>query len=680
MPHCTSVFLLITYVGAVASITISVDCDTGSDNGDGSPAAPFATVRRARDEVRARQPLTADVTVSVTGSCTPRGADGLVDFSQTLLSLDPALDSGNANAVITYAGQEGASLLGGASVPPIAWRSPSPDRPNVFTVDLSESALNVSRYGFGDLAGGGLGTCAHTAMELVWNGTVQTLARYPNIMPNGTWEWMNIAQVRGPLEGFTLNGTNGERALSWTNESNAWFHGYWSFDWADSWVAVQNITREANGAAHVAVRADTPPVYGFVATARLFAANILAELDAPGEYYIDVNASVLYFMPPGGDPTAAPSYLTVSRYIVATSNVADRHGSGDAPLLTAGDIASGAHVKETSAAGAVGVLSYVSISGLAVRYARDTGIALQGASNVSIIGVQTTAHGHSGITLTGTSNLVSRVFVSETGCTAATVYGGDEAALVSGANKVADSNFTRFARIIRTYNPGIAFGGVGNSYERNIVSNAPHTGMLGGGVSLTFTKNTFDTLCYESTDAGAWYAGRSWTRRGNKLLNNTFRNVRNKEHMTLGYAAVQAIYLDDQLSGTSIIGNSCYDSQTCYFVGGGRDTRVEGNACLGTTETCVHLDARGLDWQRDSCTDNATYVGDLVKGLFAVNYTNPPYAVVFPEIVDTLTRRPCTPVNVTVVGNSYCTGKFIDASDSDIAAWGDRAVGNVQGC
>ena len=361
--------------------------------------------------------------------------------------------------------------------------------------------------------------------------------------------------------------------------------------------------------------------------------------------------------------------------------------------------------------------SHVVLANVSVHYARIAGVALAGVAGVIVSDVVSAGHGHNGIAVTGTGNLVRRVRVADTGCAAATVYGGDTATLTPGGNVVVDSVFTKYARsackrveggrdvravaspistrapllprppptrtqppAIRTYNAGVAFGGVGNAYTRNTISIAPHTGALGGGVANVFTENTFDTLCYESTDAGAWYAGRSWTNRGNALVGNTFVNIRNREHMTLGYAAVQAVYLDDQLSGTIIRDNVCLDSQTCFFVGGGRDNVVEGNTCGGAVDTCVHLDDRGLGWQAASCAYNATYTGDLVAGLFAVNYTLPPYATWFPEIVDTLARRPCVPVNNSIRGNRYCavgTKAFMDASYADAAAWGDAVEGNV---
>lgn len=65
---------------------------------------------------------------------------------------------------------------------------------------------------------------------------------------------------------------------------------------------------------------------------------------------------------------------------------------------------------------------------------------------------------------------------------------------------------------------------------------------------MLFKNNVFERLCYEVTDAGAWYSGRSWARRGTKLIGNTFIDVRQLVPTFLGASSVQAIYLDDELS------------------------------------------------------------------------------------------------------------------------------------
>ena len=165
------------------------------------------------------------------------------------------------------------------------------------------------------------------------------------------------------------------------------------------------------------------------------------------------------------------------------------------------------------------------------------------------------------------------------------------------------------------------------------------------------------------------------------LAGNTFINIRNKEHMTLGSPSVQAIYLDDQWSGTVMTNNSCSQSQTCYFVGGGRDNILSDNRCGEGVDTCVHIDNRGMGWQASDCTYNSSYTGELVAGLFAVNYTRPPYSTAFPSMVDTLTARPCVPVNISITRNLYCGGatKFCDATNASLAAWGDAISRNGVG-
>lgn len=62
--------------------------------------------------------------------------------------------------------------------------------------------------------------------------------------------------------------------------------------------------------------------------------------------------------------------------------------------------------------------------------------------------------------------------------------------------------------------------GVGHTVQGCYVHDAPHTGILGDGNDGKFLDNTFEMLGYEVSDTGAWYSGRSWTRRGHTLAGN----------------------------------------------------------------------------------------------------------------------------------------------------------------
>ena len=69
------------------------------------------------------------------------------------------------------------------------------------------------------------------------------------------------------------------------------------------------------------------------------------------------------------------------------------------------------------------------------------------------------------------------------------------------------------------------------------------------GNDCIFVGNTISNMCYEATDTGAFYTGRSWIHRGNIIVNNVFQHIRASESVVLGSKSVQAIYLDDQVGG-----------------------------------------------------------------------------------------------------------------------------------
>ena len=144
--------------------------------------------------------------------------------------------------------------------------------------------------------------------------------------------------------------------------------------------------------------------------------------------------------------------------------------------------------------------------------------------------------GGSGVSLYGSNNVLRNVTGSGMGCKGASVSGGDTSTLTAGNNTVVGCSFTQYARFCRTYQAGIAWGGVGNAFINNTVGDAPHTGMLGGGNDNIFRGNLFTDLTYESSDTGAWYAGRSWVARGNLIEGNTFVRIRN----TIGAWRVQS--------------------------------------------------------------------------------------------------------------------------------------------
>ena len=184
--------------------------------------------------------------------------------------------------------------------------------------------------------------------------------------------------------------------------------------------------------------------------------NLFSELDVPSEYWIDVVNEQLYFMPPGGNPGAAEAFLSFGSYGIAgvgaaslrpgpSMQVLDDNGPGSSRRAFAPPVV----IPSDSP-----TVSYVSFMNFDVMFARDTGIAIPSASSVSIINIDASNHGQTGMVLYGSNNQVIGSTVMNTGCTAVSVGGGDLSSLQPGNNSVRNSIMSQYARIVRTYNPG----------------------------------------------------------------------------------------------------------------------------------------------------------------------------------------------------------------------------------
>ena len=212
----------------------------------------------------------------------------------------------------------------------------------------------------------------------------------------------------------------------------------------------------------------------------------------------------------------------------------------------------------------------------------------------------------------------------------------------------------------------------------------PHNCFLGGGneiaaVGCTHEGNLIEHCAYEASDTGAWYScGQhgAWTNRGNVAVRNTFRDIRCRIHgrsVEGCGGGVQAVYLDDQMSGWRWEANVFDDCDTGFFVGGGRSTVAHSNSrqLHQGRALCPRHELGRVHGQRERRVPRRHGRPRRPRGRAV--------GVALPELLAIRKQdHLCVPVYNNVSANTYAdVSTFIDASAKDIAAWLSVVEGNV---
>lgn len=584
----------------------------GDDSNPGTEARPFSTVVRARDEIRA---ALAKSTGRRWGGATVLLSEGAYELAGTF-ELE-ARDSGRPGAPILYCARKGktARVIGGRKV--TGWSKVTDEsilsrldpaaRGKVMQADLAGAGVT----NFGKL-GGGFGMSDGPGLELFFEDTPMTLARYPNdgfirisgIL--GTTE-RDVRGTKGCVEGiFTYDDS---RPARWVAEKEPWVLGYWFYDWAEQRQRIEAIDAEKK------IITVTKPYhsYGYRKNQWFYGFNMLCEIDRPGEWYLDRAIGRLYFWPPGDISEGAATVSVLPNLVKMTG------------------------------------VSHVELRGLTLEGARNDAIIMKSCTNSAVVGCTIRNVGSWAVRVSdGKDSGVVGCDIYETGDGGIGLAGGDLKALKPAGLHADNNHIHHWSRWNRMYRPAISLSGVGNRASHNLLENAPHTAIGFGGNDHAIEYNEIHSVCHESNDAGAIYAGRNWTMRGTAIRFNYMHHINGFE----GRGCV-GVYLDDMYCGTLIADNVFYKVTRAAFIGGGHDNTIENNVFVDC-KPAVHVDARGMGWARQM-PERLVKEGTEKGTLNGIRFKEPPYSTRYPKVVSILDKDPAAPTG-TLIARNICSG------------------------
>ncbi|MCE5216833.1 right-handed parallel beta-helix repeat-containing protein [bacterium] len=485
---------------------------------------PFATLQRAQQEVRrlrAGSPQDA-VIVFVRG--------GTYELPAAL-QFGPE-DSGTSTAPVTYRAYPGEKplLVGARKITGF-----HPYKGQILQASLQNTPLAKTVF-----------------RQLFFRGERMVMARCPNVDPSdphgGKWE--HVAAVDGDQVQDHFTAMPGV-VKDWTKVSYAEVGIFPQHDWAWNILRVKSADK-AEGTVTLAGKTS----YDMRVGDRYFVQNLLEELDAPGEWYLDRDTSTLYFWPPADVNT----------------------GEVLAAVMDSVVVIKGAR--------------YVNLRGFTVEACDGDAVVLDGCERCEVAQCTVRNCGAWGVRINGGTN--SGAFgndVYATGSGGISLSGGDRKTLQRGDNYATNNYVHHVAAFNRTYNTAINCSGVGNRADHNLIHDTPHAGMtLSGNDNLVEYNLVHHTNLQSADTGGIYFCSRDWTQRNNTIRYNIF-------HHCGGYGKINSwspvskgkigfhypgftwgIYLDDPTTGTLVYGNILWSVPICALHNhGGRDNTWENN-------------------------------------------------------------------------------------------------------
>ncbi len=492
----------------------------------------------------------------------------VISFAKGEYSVSSIALTGKNNGTVFYGEEEDVIFNGGATLNPSDFET---YKDNIKMLDLKKYGVtqeqigNVRAFGAYNTAEK-YGEEGSLYCELFCDGERMTLARYPNageenlttgkIIDNGDSkeiytssgtqqnpDWEDMKNPRGGT--FAVDEALANRIKGWQRSDDIWLFGYFQYDWADSATPLASFNENS-------ITTKYASVYGFKEDMPFYFFNVFEELDTAGEWYIDRDKLILYFIPPEDFENKSLQLSLETENLIILD---------DAENIT---------------------FDGITFCGTRAGAIKGTG------SNITIENCTVKNVGESAIEIEGNKILVENNTITATGKAGVILTGGDRESLISSENIVTNNLIYDWSQVYQTYQAAVAIHGVGGVCSHNEIYNSPHEAITYSGNNNIIEYNVIHDVVLKSSDAGAIYSGRSWNQYGNIVRYNCIYDIGSDGFEPSG------IYFDDALSGQEAYGNLLVNIPGCAFLlGGGRDLQIKNNVIVNAG-TPISYDDRAI--------------------------------------------------------------------------------------
>lgn len=605
--------------GNTEAVTLYVST-VGNDRADGrspSPGAdnqgPFATLERARDELRALSGGRAGANVIVRG--------GTYQLQRTF-QLE-SQDSGTAQAPVVYKPFEGEEVVlsGGRTLDNCV--TTSAGRISCDTRQLQLQKLDARSS---DRVRGPL-----PLFEVYVNGERLQLTRWPNVDPQaaGGGEWAHVTRGQGSRRLFSYSG---EPRLSLRSANEAVLHIWPGNDWFDEYIGIQSMS-----AGNFTLKGEV--AFPIQAGRRFSILNAEETLDAPGEWYYSTATEELRILPLPESKQQQPS-VSYLETVITMRNAQN-----------------------------------IRMQGFVVEQSRKTAITVTGGRSNTIANCTVRNTGGVGIQIIGgTGHTVTDSEIHDTSYGGLILEGGDRKSLVASNHTAIGNHIHDTGLLLRVGQAGLQLKGVGNIGRKNHIHHTPSMAVLIKGNDHVVEYNDIHHACEESADCGGVYVGGDWTYHGNEIRYNRVHDIlgygmkatidaaSDMVEYTTPHGA-RGIYLDDAASGINVVGNLLYqipNSATdgvphsrMVQIGGGRNNLIDNNVFVANGYA-IWMDARSPKFPWENL---------LIPRLNAVPYKSSVWSNRYPQLAKPMNNFRWPEGNkITrniLLSNSSAPGRFI---------------------